>query len=199
VPQIPPRKYRAQFYTPELLAEICRLIRDGYSEKEACIKAGVIPGRWWDIKVRRPDIREAVIAAKRVAVRRQLEKEQEREAELRSLKRSSITAKRPPSRTLPRDIQLVRWFLVSGVPLDVGDLSRSVIESACNRYGVDYARLVKYDQRHDIVGWVIKKRAKMRGEHLLGKPEPERLEADFKMHPIYGAVRKDSGSRLVSK
>ena len=113
------------------------------------------------------------------------------------MRRSARNGRRPVAKKLPRDMELVKWRLTSKVSLDIVDLDRAIVEAACNHFGVSFARFLAYDEKHRILDWVREKRAKLRGEHFLGKPEkPENLSPTFKMDPKYGAIRKDSRSML---
>jgi hypothetical protein len=190
---------RSSIYTPEVISKVLSLIESGYKERDACFQAGISPNGWRLMKQRRPDVWERVIAAKAVARKRKLEQAQQELAELRSMRRASKAARRPISRVLPRDIQLIRWRLVSRVSLDQPELTRAIVEEACTHYGTDYARWLVYDEKHRLIDWCYKKRAMMRGEQLLGKPEPEKLTPNFKIDSRYGKVRADSGARIASR
>jgi len=108
------------------------------------------------------------------------------------MRKSARNAKRPVAKKLPRDMELVKWRLTSKVSLDIVDLDRAIVEAACNHFGVSFARFLAYDEKHRILDWVREKRAKLRGEHLLGKSKPEDLKPAFKLDPRYGKVRQDS-------
>jgi hypothetical protein len=96
-------------------------------------------------------------------------------------------------------MELVKWRLTSRISLDIVDLDRAIVETACNHFGVSFARFLAYDEKHRILEWVREKRAKLRGEHFLGKPEPEKLTPHFKVDSRYGKVRADSGARIASR
>jgi hypothetical protein len=176
VQEIPPSGRRSSVYTPEVIKAVLSLIESGLSEKAACLEAGVHPKGWPSLKMRRVDLREAVNQARKIARKAKLEKDRERSEELRSMRTSTRPAKRPTGKTLPKDINMIRWHLVSRVSLDFAHLDKATVENACAIYGTAFERWRPYDEKHKLLEWIYAKRARMRGEHLLGKaPQPENL------------------------
>lgn len=199
---------RSAVYTPQVIAQVLSLIEGGCTEKAACTRAGIIANGWAKLKLRHPDIREKAIAAKEVARRSRLEKDEQQQGELRAMRDSAKAARRPPSNSLPKDINLIRYYLATKVPLDLACLDRAIIERACALYGTPFERWLVHEERFRIMDWVYKKRAEIRGErpqnaltsspepdngeHLPGTQKAEVLIPNFKMHPQYGKVRQDS-------
>src|SRR6516165_1250726 len=133
-PDLP--RSQAFIFTPETISQILSFIEAGCSETDACHNASVLANSWRCFKSKHPHVKQAVLAARKVAIRRKIEERQRLSQELASMRKSARNAKRPVAKKLPRDMELVKWRLTSKVSLDIVDLDRAIVEAACNHFGV---------------------------------------------------------------
>ena len=157
--------------TDEAIDRCIAYISEGMAEGLAATRVGLLPATWSKFKREHKSVQLRVNEARMIAGEKRYRAIMKEREERESMKLSAKAAKKtPPSHRIPKQVNLVRWVLITQVSLEYVQIPEELVRQACDRYKLDFEQWLRMERKFALMRKIYDRRARIRGNPNL-KPE----------------------------